>query len=329
MLMTAGHPRERGLVVALAHPAVLAVSGGADSMALASALYESSPESLVAIATFDHGTGSAARDAVNLVHDWATARGIPVHIGRGEGLPRRESAWRRARWDYLNSVAGACGAPVATAHTEDDQVETVFMRLLRHSGVRGLAGLLAPGPTLRPLLHLGRGAVRAFVEGNAVPFLEDPSNRDLAHLRNRARLELLPALERGTPGFREWLLELGRAAANWRSDVSQATDRFWAPIVQADGSIVVRRERHRLPSAEEASLFWPEVAGRVGVALDRRGTARVAMFTTKRESGLWMPLSGGAVVSSGRHGWRLEPGAAGGGAAPPQTSGITFGRALS
>ncbi len=307
MLMTTGRPRERGLNATCPGRAVLAVSGGADSMALASQLFDDRPELLAAIATFDHGTGPAARDAADLVREWATFRGIEVHVGRGEGLPRRESAWRQARWAFLNSVAAGYGVPVATAHTEDDQAETVFMRLLRHSGVRGLAGLLAPGPILRPMIGVRREMVRDFVAEHAVPYLDDPSNLDRRHLRNRVRLDLLPAIERQTPGFRAWLLELGQAAATWRAGVSQAADHFWAPIMQADGSIVVRREKGRMPSAEEASLFWPEVAGRVGVALDRRGTDRLAVFTTKHAGALWMPLSGGAKVASSRAGWRLEP----------------------
>ena len=146
MLMTTGRPRERGLAAIWRCRTVLAVSGGADSMALASQLYDERPELLAAIATFDHGTGPAACAAADLVREWATCRGVKVHVGRGEGLPRREAAWRQARWVFLNSVAAVYGVPVATAHTEDDQAETVFMRLLRHSGVRGLAGLLAAGP---------------------------------------------------------------------------------------------------------------------------------------------------------------------------------------
>jgi PP-loop family len=197
--------------------------------------------------------------------------------------------------------------PIATAHTEDDQIETVFMRLLRSSGVRGLAGLLAPGPVLRPLLGVPRERVRAWVVTRDVPYLDDPSNLDRRHLRNRVRLELLPMIERSSPGFRDWLLELGRSAAGWRADVAQAVTRVWAPIVQADGSIHVPRARNRTPDAQEAALFWPEAAGRVGVVLDRRGTARLATFTTKSEGGLRMPLSGGAVVRSSRDGWRLDP----------------------
>lgn len=295
-------------------------------MALASWVCDRQPSCVAAIATFDHGTGAAASDAVDLVRAWATVRGVALHVGQAEGLPGRESDWRRARWAFLTSVARGYGVPVATAHTEDDQAETVFMRLLRQSGVRGLAGLLAAGPILRPLLGVRREAVLAFVADRHVPFLEDPSNRDLRHLRNRVRHELLPAIERGAPGFRRWLLDLGQAAATWREGVSEATDRFWAPRLQPDGSVFVRRERDRMPSEAEAALFWPEVAGRAGVALDRRGTARLAAFTTKSAGGLRMPLSGGALVVSSRAGWHLSPAAgrsAGATEKPPRTAGTT------
>jgi PP-loop family len=195
---------------------------------------------------------------------------------------------------------------VATAHSEDDQAETVFMRLLRGSGVRGLAGLLAPGPILRPVLSLSRPTLRAMVDSQAVPFLDDPSNQDRRHLRNRVRLELLPAVARDLPWFRDWLLALGRSAAEWRHDVREAVDRFWTPELLDSERIRVPADRRRLPTRDEAALFWPEVAGRVGVALDRRGTARLASFTTSGESGRWMPLAGGAVVQSSREGWTLR-----------------------
>lgn len=288
--------------------AVLAVSGGADSMVMASLCHERAPSLMAGIASFDHGTGPAATAAAALVQQWAEARGIPVHIGRSAGLQPSEAAWRKARWEFLRGVSRIAGAPIATAHTEDDQVETVFIRLLRGSGVRGLAGLLAPGPILRPMLAVTREAVRATADDRGIPFLEDPSNADRRYLRNRVRLELLPSIERACPGFRGWLLDLGRAAALWRSDLATAVDRHWAPIVQDEWTVAVPRTAGSCPDEAEAALFWPEVAGRVGVALDRRGTARIASFTTKRASGLRMPLSGGAELSNSRAFWTLRRG---------------------
>lgn len=304
--------RERGdacdtAAVTVRAPSLLAVSGGADSMVMASLLLAHCPDRVVALATFDHGTGAAAEAAVALVQEWGAARGLAVYVGRAVGVPRTEAAWREARWRFLRAQAQALGVPVATAHTADDQAETVFMRLLRHSGVRGLAGLRAPGPVQRPVLGCTREALRAVAQRDGVPFVDDPSNADLRFLRNRVRLELLPVIERTTPGFRAWLLALGERAATWRRDVADAVDRQWRPQVDVRaGRVQVARDRAHWPSAEEGALFWPEVAGRVGVTLDRRGTDRLASFTTKREGGLQMPLAGGAIVTSSRTGWSLQ-----------------------
>ena len=311
MLMAPRAGRERGdaaqTAVVLQQPSILAVSGGADSMVMASLLHARDPATVMALATFDHGTGAAASAAVAFVQRWGAARGVPVQVGHATALPRSEAAWRGARWRFLAEVSAGYEAPIATAHTEDDQAETVFIRLLRQSGVRGLAGLLAPGPVLRPLLGWSRRQIRAEAEAQGVPYLDDPSNRDLRHLRNRVRLELLPALERSSPGFRDWLLDLGRRAAAWRLDVVAATDRHWQPEVTGGGGAVwVPRDRRRIPERAEAALFWPEVAGRVGITLDWRGTERLASFTTKVVTGLQMPLSGGAVVTSSRAGWSLQ-----------------------
>jgi tRNA(Ile)-lysidine synthase len=313
MLTRAGRARERGQwALEVAEPAVLAVSGGADSMVMADWFVSHAPTQVIAIATFDHGTGTHATASAELVREWAAARDIPFRGGRATGLPRREAAWRDARWAFLRDVSAEFGAPIATAHSEDDQAETVFIRLLRGSGVRGLAGLLAPGPVQRPLLGLTRTDIRATAIANGVPFREDPSNRDLRYLRNRVRLELLPRLEEAEPGFRDWLLALGRRAADWRCDVAEAVDSAWSPRVEGR-SVVVPRARERTPTESEAALFWPEVAGRVGVALDWRGTARLASFTTVRASGRSMPLSGGGTVRASRDALTLsrsEPGRA-------------------
>jgi tRNA(Ile)-lysidine synthase len=310
--------RERLAASRLASRAVLAVSGGADSMVMAALLFEHSPCQVAAIATFDHGTGAHAAAAAAAVEAWAVARGVPVRVGRVAGLRRTEAAWRQSRWAFLNRVGAEFDAPVATAHSRDDQAETVFIRLLRGSGVRGLAGLLAPGPVQRPMLAFSRADLRNYATLTGVPFRDDPSNDDVRHLRNRVRLELLPRIEEISPGFRDWLIELGQRAAAWRSQVADAVNQFWAPSVQDPNLVTVPRTPTRLPTAEEAALFWPEVAGRIGVTLDRRGTARLASFTTKQSSGLQIPLSGGVVVRSSRRRWALERAGAGDvGSAPP------------
>ncbi|MGZ8457998.1 MAG: ATP-binding protein, partial [Gemmatirosa sp.] len=122
---------------------VLAVSGGRDSMVLLDAACAVARDRLAGVATFDHGTGPHARAAVRRVRRAAVRRGLPVLAGRADLPDAGEAAWRAARWRFLRRAARRLGATtVATAHTRDDQIETVAMRVLRGAGPPGLAGLL-------------------------------------------------------------------------------------------------------------------------------------------------------------------------------------------
>src|SRR6478672_5063657 len=148
-----------------AHPGrgfVLAVSGGRDSMAMLHAFADAAHGSIAAVATVDHGTGTHAAAAVRLVGAWCAARGLRAVSTRVEGAAPSEAGWREARWRFLREVAAADNAVVATAHTRDDNLETILMRELRGSGARGLAALYAPGNVARPLLELSRADVARY-----------------------------------------------------------------------------------------------------------------------------------------------------------------------
>jgi len=210
------------------------------------------------------------------------------------GGAAREAAWREARHAFLNEWAGEHGAQVVTAHTRDDQVETVVQRLLRDAGPRGLAGMLAGG--VRPLLAVPRETIKAYALSRGVPFVEDPSNASLAHQRNRVRLELLPALERAHPGFGDWCWTLGERAARWRAAVETLVDSLGAVSPTADSLA--------LPTAAVASLgvsewevLWPALAARAGVVMDRRGVARAAEWAPTARAGSSVPLAGGASIA--------------------------------
>ena len=117
---------------------------------------------------------------------------IGVQVADGASF---ENLARSARYDAL-MAALMPGEIVVVAHTLDDQAETVLLQMLRGAGSHGMAGMaMSRGRLVRPLLDVDRATVRAWAEAAALPFVDDPSNTDTAHLRNRVRLQLLPELE--------------------------------------------------------------------------------------------------------------------------------------
>ncbi|MDB4884061.1 MAG: tRNA(Ile)-lysidine synthase [Gemmatimonadetes bacterium] len=282
-------------------PLLLAVSGGMDSMALLHAMTSVAPERIAAVATFDHGTGEAASRAAELVVREARRRGLPLEVGvlasPGRGPDGLEAMWRTERYRFLREAAARLGARVVTAHTEDDQVETVLMRVLRGSGARGLAALAAPSDVVRPFLDVRRSALEAYVRREGVAWMEDPSNLSPAFLRNRLRREILPALRRADPTLDAALLETGRAAAALRADVERFVDRRVMPRRVDESTLVVATMELAGYDRDSVAVLWGALAGRVGLALDRSGTRRCAAFTMKRPRTGRIPLSGG---------WNLE-----------------------
>lgn len=278
---------------------LLAVSGGRDSMVLLHAFAATRPQDVAAVATFDHGTGAVARRAAELVERTAVARELPVVSGSvAAAVARTEAAWRDARWKFLRAWAAELNATVVTAHSRDDQVETVFLRLLRDAGVRGLAGMNVDGAAVaRPLLGLQRETIAAYADSEGVPYVEDPSNASLVHQRNRARLELLPALRRVSPGFDEWCWDIGERAAAWRRALDALIDRELAPGISPDRSVVLRAATVASLRASEWAVLWPALAARAGVVMDRRGVERAAAWAPRAKSGAEIPLSGGATIA--------------------------------
>ena len=288
---------------------LLAVSGGRDSLVLLDAACAAARDRLAGIATFDHGTGDHALDAVRRVQRVARRHGLRVVVGRAALPDAGEAAWRRARWRFLRRAARRLGARVVgTAHTRDDQLETVAMRVLRGAGARGLAGLLSARPAVvRPLIDVSSAAVGRYAEARRIWWVEDPGNASRRHLRNRLRHELLPALEAVRPGFGRELLALGRRAAAWRAEaeaLAAAVPARWDAPARA---FHVATAALRGYDGEGLAVVWPALAARAGVRLDRRGTARLVAFTIEVAAeaaavGAAIPLAGGieVVVRRGR-----------------------------
>jgi tRNA(Ile)-lysidine synthase len=285
-------------------PLLLAVSGGLDSMALLSAMTAVARRRIAAVATFDHGTGAAASRAARRVCQTAAAAGLPVVIGQikadlivSEG---REAAWREDRHRFLGETAASLGARVVTAHTEDDQIETVLMRIMRGSGARGLAGLYAAGPILRPFVEVRHAVLKEYLLAAGVDWVDDPSNVSTEFMRNRARLELLPALRRAEPSLESGILSVARRADALRRDVDTFVSVVLKPAMCPNGRLMVASEQLTGYDEDSLAVLWVALAGRAGLALDRRGTERLAAFTNSRPRSGRIPLAGGWFLEASR-----------------------------
>ena len=190
-------------------PVLVALSGGADSVALLCILHEVVGElgCEVAAAHVHHHVRGAAADA-DARHCEALCARLGVRLAVEHIEPAapngvsREAWWRRERYRALEAARErfSCAA-VATAHTRDDQAETVLMKLLRGSGPRGVAGVRRRrGAVIRPLLDVPRAELRDYLNERGVAWREDASNADLELPRGRIRHELLPALSAAFPG---------------------------------------------------------------------------------------------------------------------------------
>ena len=185
---------------------IAAVSGGADSVAMLFALYLLRDELGITLeaAHFNHHLRGAESDRDEaFVTDFCGRYCIPLHLGSGRivsGKKGLEAAARDARYAFLRSLPGK----VATAHTADDNAETVLMRLIRGTGLKGL-GAIAPvsGNVIRPMLTVTRDDVEAFLEEYALPHVEDSSNAEDDFLRNRIRHGILPLMRAENPRIGE------------------------------------------------------------------------------------------------------------------------------
>jgi tRNA(Ile)-lysidine synthase len=215
---------------------VLAVSGGADSLALLHAMRTlAGPRGWrLAVVTVDHGLRSGSAADAAFVVDHAKALGLdarletlaPADLARHRRAGQ-EGAARAARYEALWRATGELGCGwLATGHTLDDQAETVLLQLLRGAGPDGLAGMsVRSGRLLRPLLGVRRAETRGCCAAVGVDWREDPTNAEPGPLRNRVRQRLLPLLEELRPGA---------AGALARTAALAADERDWLdPLVAA------------------------------------------------------------------------------------------------
>ena len=190
---------------------ICAVSGGADSVALLFAMYllRERLDITLEAAHFNHRLRGEESDADEaFVKELCGRYDIPLHLGSGRILPGKkglEAAAREARYAFLRSLPGK----IATAHTADDNAETVLLHLVRGTGLKGLGGISPMnGNVIRPMLTVTRREVEAFLSEYALPHREDSTNATDLFLRNRIRRNVMPLLLQENPSLAENLSDM-------------------------------------------------------------------------------------------------------------------------
>jgi tRNA(Ile)-lysidine synthase len=280
---------------------LLAVSGGLDSTVLLDAAARVLARDSIVVATFDHGTGIESTRAADLVATRAKRIGVEFASGRASSALSGEAALRDARWRFLRAIAAEQSAVIATAHTADDQLETVVMRVMRGTGARGLASLYAMSGILRPFIGITREQLALYGQSAKLTWVEDPSNALPTYFRNRVRHDLLPALRRARPSLAAELMDASRGAAVLRAEVEQfVSDVIQPRAVAHRAELDVAADVLSAYDGASLALLWPDIVARIGLVLDRRGLARLVQFTQSGRTGRRMQLSGGWDVVRSR-----------------------------
>lgn len=286
---------------------LVALSGGPDSVALLHLLLGVAADRRLTLlaAHFDHRLRPESAAEAERVLGWCRLWGVSCTVGRPATRPRpTQAALREARYRFLRRTAARVRADrIATGHQADDQAETVLLRILRGTGVRGLGGIpLRRGAYVRPLLPFWRREILDFLAGRGIPYLVDPANRDRRWARARVRHDLLPLLERGMEGdVRRRLVALARQArradraleaAAARAARAVRTDRAPASAVRPV-RLRVARDRLRSYDPEIQARAVRRLARKLGHPLGRGGTRAAMEFIKRGRSGAGIDLAEG------------------------------------
>jgi tRNA(Ile)-lysidine synthase len=299
----------RHVMLAGGETVLVAVSGGADSVALLHLLSSLAPDWRLRLHVLhvDHQLRAESAADADFVRALGTRLGIPVDVAT-VAVDRRgslEAAARAARYAALESCAARVGAErIALGHTADDQAETVLMRLVQGAGVRGLSGIPpVRGAIIRPLIEVRRSALEAELARGGLAWVEDESNRDPKFLRNRIRHELLPLLSDSyNPEVAGALVRMASLARETVAALDQAAaaelDRL---AVWSDRAVILRLEALRALPRPVAAEVLRQAAARLGSraplrAWAHRGLKRVFAVPAPRRP---FKLGGVAVEVSG------------------------------
>ena len=300
---------------------VVAVSGGADSSALLLLLTDTQSRHgwRVRAAHVDHliQTGSVRAEFCTSAGELANTAGVPFDIieadasseaaSSSDGL---EAAARRVRYRALNDLALAFGAPaVATAHTQNDQAETVLLHILRGSGLDGLSAMPPVRPLsdevalVRPMLDVTRAETEFVCLAYGWTPAHDPSNDDLIHTRNRVRRSLLPLMQAINPNVSERLADLARSVGSDRELLDLVGRQALEQILDEDGGLP-RRVFLSLPGQLQVRVIRSFTQAQ-GVTLSSERTASALQVIhnghglVELPEGVCLRVAGGVVTIEG------------------------------
>lgn len=256
---------------------LLAVSGGADSVALLRVMLSlrSALELELAVAHLDHGLrGTRSEQDREFVRTLAQSYGLPVLIETlgscfktGAIQPQLEGRLRQARYQFLLRASKTLNSTkIATAHTADDQLETVLMRLVRGAGLDALSGIRyrLGSILIRPLLEVAREQVLHYLTELGQAFRDDHTNRELIQLRTRIRHCVVPELRRLNPRIHEAItrgIELSRIEAELLKEYEQSLVARCVP----DGQINLQQLRS-LSQGARYRVLRTFIMSKIGVA---------------------------------------------------------------
>ena len=297
---------------------LVALSGGADSVALLHLLQNPDLALSLEAAHVHHGVRGAEADGdASFCEDLCAGMAIPFHLLRIDPtvplISGREGTWRRLRYRSLLDLKKTSGLDaLATAHHSDDVAEGVLVQLLRGGGPRALSGIdeITEDGIIRPLLPWSRSDLSRWLEEEGRVWREDSSNRDPQHLRNRIRHELLPALEEASPALRRHLVHLAETLAR--------DDRYLSDQLESMGSWID-------PWEPEGGVPVSAVAGLPPALRSRWLHAQAGMVgltrVTRRQAELFeamIEIGAPRAVTLG-HRWRIRVAAARLWLEPPET----------
>ena len=274
---------------------LIAVSGGLDSVVLLHLLHFHTNHRIT-VAHYDHALRSTSAGDALWLRGLCNAWHLELRSARASTPARNEADARTQRYDFLQRSADDVRATtILTAHHANDQAETVLFRILRGTGVSGLAGIAQRrGNIVRPLLPFTRNEILEYARVHRLQWREDESNRDVRYARNRIRRDVLPLLERSAPGIMRRIAALAADAAVEERAWQNAVEEVVRDVVIAshDAGFALARDRVLSYHPHVRARVMRHLMHRLGARPDRAATRSLLAFAASGASGSGIVLPG-------------------------------------